>query len=321
MHILITGAAGMLGRKLVAKLVEDGEVDHLTLADIVTSLKPVGFSGKITTHAVDISQAETATLLLTDKPDVIFHLAAIVSGDAEENFAKGNAINLDGTRYLLEEARILNDKTGYKPRFVFSSSIAVFGAPLPDVIGDEQRLTPLSSYGTQKAIGELMVADYSRKGFIDGISLRLPTITVRPGLANKAASSFYSGIIREPLNGEEAILPVPRTVRHWFQSPRMAVQNLAHAAKVDTARLPTNRALSLPGVTATVAEMIDALERVGGKDVVALICDEPDERIFKLVSSWPQQFAPALSESLGFVAEKSFDEIISVYLEDEMATS
>lgn len=317
MHILITGAAGMLGRKLVECLVKDGDVEQLTLTDIVEPIAPEHFTGDVTTHAVDISQAETGAMLLADKPDIIFHLAAIVSGEAEQDFAKGNAINLGGTQNLLEAVRAHAQNSSYCPRFVFSSSIAVFGGALPDVIEDNQRLTPLSSYGTQKAMGELMVADYTRKGYIDGISLRLPTITVRPGKPNKAASSFYSGIIREPLNGMEAVLPVPRTVRHWFASPRAAIGFLIHAGNIDLIQVPANRALSLPGVSASVGEMIEALKRIAGEEVAALIREEPDELIQKVVMGWPKCFNPQVALKLGFVAEKSFDEIIQVYLDDD----
>lgn len=317
MHILITGAAGMLGRKLAAKLVQEGGVERFTLADIVTPEAPKSFSGAVAAHAADISDEKAAAALLTGKPDAIFHLAAIVSGEAEIDFAKGNAINLGGTRNLLEAVRAHAEKDGYCPRFVFSSSIAVFGGDLPDTIADSQRLTPASSYGTQKAMGELMVADYTRKGYIDGISLRLPTIAVRPGKPNKAASSFYSGIIREPLNGMEAVLPVPKSVRHWFASPRSAIGFLIHAARVDLAGMPAHRAISLPGVSATVGEMIEALARVAGEEVVRLIREEPDALIQKVVMGWPRGFDPEIARKMGFVAEAGFDEIVRVYLEDD----
>jgi len=317
MHVLITGAAGMLGQKLTARLAQEGGVEKFTLADLTEPYAPETFTGQVIARAVDISDAQTVTRLLDDRPDVIFHLAAIVSGEAEQDFAKGNAINLGGTRNLLEAVRAHAERSGYRPRFVFSSSIAVFGGPLPPVIEDDQRLTPASSYGTQKAIGELMIADYTRKGYIDGISLRLPTITVRPGKPNKAASSFYSGIIREPLNGMEAILPVPKTVRHWFASPRTAIRFLEHAGRADLAGCPANRALSLPGVSATVGEMIEALRRVGGDGAVQFIREKPDPLVQNVVMGWPQSFNPKAAIKLGFVAETSFDEIIRVYLEDD----
>ncbi|MEP1443653.1 MAG: D-erythronate dehydrogenase [Hyphomicrobiales bacterium] len=317
MHVLITGAAGMLGRKLTDLLVAEGGVSSFTLADIFTPVSPAGFDGDVQLETADISNAHAAAQLIEAKPDVIFHLAAIVSGEAEENFEKGNAINLDGTRNLLEAIRKQSADGSYCPRFVFSSSLAVFGTPLPDLIPDDQRLTPLSSYGTQKAMGELMVADYSRKGFIDGISLRLPTITVRPGKPNKAASGFYSGIIREPLNGDKAVLPVPHTVRHWFQSPRRAVFNLSHAARVKTDELPKSRALSLPGVSATVADMIAALDRVAGVEATSLIEEKPDDAIKNIVMGWPKAFAATCATSMGFQGDASFDEIIQIYLQDD----
>lgn len=289
----------MLGRKLVDHLVAEGGVSAFTLADIFAPVPPTGFKGEVHLEVADISNAEAAAKLIVGKPDVIFHLAAIVSGEAEENFEKGNAINLDGTRNLLEAIRKQSKDCSYCPRFVFSSSLAVFGTPLPDLIPDDQRLTPLSSYGTQKAMGELMVADYSRKGFIDGISLRLPTITVRPGKPNKAASGFYSGIIREPLNGQTAILPVPRSVRHWFQSPRRAIFNLAHAGRVKTDELPKSRALSLPGVSATVEEMMAALERAAGSIATDLVQEQADDAIKNIVMGWPKAFAATTAIAMG----------------------
>ena len=307
----------MLGRKLVDQLVAESSVSTFTLADIFAPVPPTGFDGDVHSVVADISNAETAAGLIAAKPDMIYHLAAIVSGEAEENFEKGNAINLDGTRNLLEAIRKQSEDRSYCPRFVFSSSLAVFGTPLPDLIPDDQRLTPLSSYGTQKAMGELMVADYSRKGFIDGISLRLPTITVRPGKPNKAASGFYSGIIREPLNGQTAILPVPRYVRHWFQSPRRAIFNLVHAGFVKTDDLPKSRALSLPGVSATVEEMMKALERAAGSKAINLIKEEADDAIKNIVMGWPKAFAATTAIAMGFQGDTNFDEIIEIYLEDD----
>ena len=209
----------------------------------------------------DLPAAGEADKLLADKPDVIFHLAAIVSGEAEQDFDKGYRINMDGTRSVLEAVR----KAGHKPRLVFASSIAVFGAPFPDAIGDEFFNTPLTSYGTQKNICELLITDYSRKGFVDGISIRLPTICVRPGKPNKAASGFFSNIMREPLAGEEAVLPVSESVMHWHASPRAAVGFMQHAASLDLARLGWRRALTMPGLAVTVGEQIAALEEGRGR--------------------------------------------------------
>ncbi len=228
-----------------------------------------------------MAEPGVASGVISARPEVIFDLAAVVSGEAEVDFEKGYRVNLDATRHLLEAVRTAGD--GYRPRLVFSSSVAVFGPPFPDVIGDEQATTPATSYGTQKAIVELLLADYSRRGFIDGVGVRLPTICVRPGAPNRAASGFFSGMIREPLNGQEAVLPVSRDVRHWFASPRAAVRFLVRAATMDTSELGLRRSLTMPGVSATVDEEIAALRRVGGDQAVALIRDEPDEMIARMV--------------------------------------
>jgi nucleoside-diphosphate-sugar epimerase len=256
--------------------------------------------------------------LVASRPDTIFHLAAIVSGEAEADFDKGYAINLDGTRFLFDAIRLESMKSHYKPRVVFSSSIAVFGAPFPEKIGDEFFTTPLTSYGTQKAIGELLLSDYSRRGFFDGIGIRLPTICIRPGKPNKAASGFFSNILREPLVGQEAVLPVSEDVRHWHASPRSAVGFLLHAATMDLGQLGWRRNLSMPGLSATVGEQIEALRRVAGEKAVKLIRREPDPMIAKIVSGWARDFDTSRAASLGFTAERSFDEIIRVHIEDEL---
>ncbi|KKC40928.1 NAD-dependent epimerase [Devosia epidermidihirudinis] len=321
MKVLVIGAAGMVGRKLVAALLKAGQVggralSGITLADIVAPQIP---KSSITIEAVaaDLSVDGVAEGLIGLRPDLIFHLAAIVSGEAEADFEKGYRINLDGTRHLFEAIRLVGSP--YKPRLVFTSSIAVFGEPLPAVIGDSQHHTPLTSYGTQKAICELLLADYSRRGFFEGVGIRLPTIAVRPGKPNKAASGFFSGIIREPLAGVEAILPVDDSVRHWFASPRAAVGFLLHAAAIDTALLGNQPNLTMPGLAATVGEQIAALERVAGPQAVQLIRRERDETIAKIVAGWPQAFEAQRARALGFRGETEFDDIIRVYLEDELA--
>ncbi|MCP8939585.1 SDR family oxidoreductase [Alsobacter sp. SYSU M60028] len=321
MHILIIGAAGMVGRKLTQRLVRDGglggkPIDKATLHDIVQPSAPEGAPFATTTVASDFSLPGEAAKLVAGRPDIIFHLAAIVSGEAEQDFEKGYRINLDGAWKLFEAIRAVGD--GYKPRVVFTSSIAVFGAPFPAAIGDEFFTTPLTSYGTQKAVGELLLSDYTRKGFFDGVGIRLPTICVRPGAPNKAASGFFSNIIREPLAGHEAVLPVPEDVRHWHASPRSAVGFLVHAATMDTSRIGPRRALTMPGLSATVGEQIEALRRVGGDKVVARIRREPDTTIMKIVEGWPRNFDARRATELGFVAETTFDEIIRVHLEDEL---
>jgi nucleoside-diphosphate-sugar epimerase len=321
MHVLVIGAAGMVGRKLVARLAKDGSlagqpIRRFSLVDVIEPEAPDHISSS--TVAADISAPGEAARMVASRPDVIFHLAAIVSGEAEADFDKGYRINLDGTRHLFEAIRQQGLAKPYNPRVVFTSSIAVFGAPFPDAIGDEFFTTPLTSYGTQKAIGELLLADYSRRGIFDGVGIRLPTICIRPGKPNKAASGFFSSILREPLAGQPAVLPVPDTVMHWHASPRAAVGFLLHAATLDTAPLGARRNLTMPGLAATVAEQIEALRRVAGDKAVALIRREPDETIGKIVAGWPRRFDARRAESLGFQAEKTFDEIIRVHVEDEL---
>ena len=323
MHILIIGAAGMVGRKLIEALVRDGQlggrtIERFTFADVVAAQAPKGFAGAVESLATDVSAPGVAASLIASRPDLIFHLAAIVSGEAEADFEKGYRINLDGTRYLLEAIRLEGAKSPYKPRLVFTSSIAVFGAPFPEAIGDEFFSTPLTSYGTQKAIGELLLNDYSRKGFLDGIGIRLPTVVVRPGKPNAAASGFFSNILREPLSGMEAVLPVSRDVRHWFASPRSAVGFLKHAATMDSAQLGWRRTVSAPGLSATVGEEIEALRRIAGDKAVSLIREEPNETIIKIVAGWPRNFDAKRALSLGFKAETSFDDILRAHIDDEL---
>ena len=322
MHILIIGAAGMVGRKLTAALVKRGSINgkaigQLTLADVIKP-EPMTFGGTVDAIAADLSAPGSAATLVASRPDLIFHLAAIVSGEAEADFDKGYRINLDGTRLLFEAVRQEGLKSPYVPKLVFTSSIAVFGAPFHEAIDDEFLSAPLTSYGTQKAIGELLLNDYSRRGFLDGIGIRLPTIVVRPGKPNLAASGFFSNILREPLVGKEAVLPVSKDVRHWFASPRAAVGFLIHAAELDTQKLGWRRTLSVPGLSTTVGEEIEALRRVAGDKVVKLIREEADERIVKMVAGWPRNFDAKRASALGFVAEQNFDEIIRIHIEDEL---
>jgi D-erythronate 2-dehydrogenase len=302
---LVIGAAGMIGRKLVRQLA--GE--ELILHDVVP------FDGASVVS--DLSAPGEAEKLIASRPQLIFHLAAVVSGEAEADFEKGYRVNLDGTRRLFEAIR----KENYRPRVVFTSSIAVFGAPFPEAIGDEFLSAPLTSYGTQKAICELLLSDYSRRGFFDGIGIRLPTICVRPGKPNKAASGFFSGIIREPLAGQEAVLPVPETVRHWFASPRAAVGFLLHASRIDTGQLGARRNLSMPGISATVGEQIAALRKVAGEKAAKLIRREPDATIMRIVEGWPRNFDAKRAAALGFRADSSFEDIIRAHIEDELQGS
>src|SRR5262245_24057371 len=261
MHVLITGAAGMIGRKLTERLIMDRAIDskpieRLTLLDIVAPTRPAGFSDHVKARAADLAEPGVAEKAISERPEVIFHLAGVVSGEAELDLEKGYRVNLDGTRALLEAIRRAGD--GYKPRVIFTSSIAVFGAPFPQAIPDEFHLTPLTSYGAQKAMCEAMLADYTRKGILQGVGIRLPTIAVRPGKPNRAASGFFSGIIREPLNGDAAVLPVAETVTHTHASPRSAVGFLIHAAGLTRAEIEPRINLTMPGVCCTVAEQIAA---------------------------------------------------------------
>jgi D-erythronate 2-dehydrogenase len=322
MRVLVVGAAGMVGRKLVERLASDGvlgreSISSMALVDVVpaSTVKdpcPV----EIETVVADLARPGVVHEVLSGRPEVIFDLAAVVSGEAEADFEKGYRVNLDATRWLFDAVRAVGG--GYRPRVVFSSSIAVFGPPFADVIGDEQATTPATSYGTQKAIAELLLSDYTRRGFLDGVAIRLPTICVRPGSPNLAASGFFSNIIREPLDGRPAVLPVSPDVRHWFASPRSAVRFLVHAATLESELIGRRRCLTMPGVSATVGMQIESLRRAAGDGAVALIRHEPDETIARMVDSWPRAFDALRAHELGFRAERDFDEIVRVHIEDEL---
>jgi D-erythronate 2-dehydrogenase len=319
MKVLIVGGAGMVGRKLAERLAKDGAlggrpISALTLYDVVPPEAPAGGGFEVKTLTGDLPAAGEAESLVADKPDVIFHLAAIVSGEAEQDFDKGYRINLDGTRNLYDAVR----KAAYGPRVVFTSSIAVFGAPFPASIPDEFHLTPLTSYGTQKAIGELLLADYTRRGIFDGVGIRLPTICVRPGKPNKAASGFFSNIIREPLVGQSAVLPVAEDVRHWHASPRSAVGFLVHAATIAGETIGARRNLTMPGVSVTVGEQIAALRNIAGDAAAERIVREPDQSIIDMVGGWPRNFDARRARELGFEADRSFEDIIRAHIEDEL---
>lgn len=319
-RVLILGGGGMIGQKLAASLARDGLGDdpapEVTLFDIAFpdgGAAGARIAGNLTDPAIP---AQLAAL----RADIIYHLAAIVSGEAEANFDLGWQTNMMAFWTLLDALRRERDTSAgqYRPKMVFTSSIAVFGAPFPDRIGDDFLAAPLTSYGAQKSACELMLGDMARKGFIDGIALRLPTICVRPGAPNKAASGFFSGIIREPLNGQDAILPVPPETRHWHASPRSAIGFLRHAAGLDTARLGGRRALNMPGISCTVAEQIEALRDIAGNAAVALIRPAPDPDIIRIVEGWPRDFDPARARDLGFTADTDFRAIIETYIADDM---
>jgi D-erythronate 2-dehydrogenase len=319
MHVLITGGAGFLGKALAAQLLKRGRlvgtgssgerIDQITLTDVG---RADGFDDpRVVQVTGDIADRPLLRQVITTQTTAIFHLAAVVSGQAEADFDLGMRVNLDGTRALLEVCRAV----GHRPRVVFASSVAVYGGALPEVVLESTPLTPQTSYGTQKAIGELLVADYTRKGFVDGRSLRLPTVTVRPGKPNAAASSFASGIIREPVNGEESVCPVERSTRMWVISPESAVGGFIHAHDLPGDRLGSNRSISLPGLSVTVGEMAAALERVAGRAAAARIRWERDPRITRLVDTWPGTLDANRARELGFPYDQNFDAIVRAYVE------
>ena len=318
MRVLITGGAGFIGRKLALRLLERGQLqgrglEALTLFDLFPA-ENLPDDPRISVVAGDITRPGVLLDLLRPGYDAVYHLAAVVSGAAEADIDLGYAVNLDGTRHLLDAVRAF----ARKPRLVFASSCAVFGGAMPEVLGDDTPLTPQTSYGAQKAMGELLVADFHRKGLLDGRSLRLPTICIRPGKPNKAASTWASSIFREPLAGQEAVCPVQQNAAMYLLSPRRVIDALVHAMELPSEELGTTRHINLPGTTYTVAEMVAALERVAGSVVTARIRWEPDATIQRIVAGWPQRFATPRAERLGFAADTSLDEIVRQHIEDEL---
>ncbi len=319
MKVLVTGGNGFLGQRLVKALVGRGElcgeaIDAITVADVAPPQRALSDDPRITSVLGDFSEPGAAQRLLGDDTGAVFHLAAIVSGQAETDFELGMRINADGTRRLLDACRELKRP----PRLVFSSSVAVYGGDMPEVIEDDTPVMPQTSYGSQKAGGELLVSDYSRKGFIEGCSLRLPTIVVRPGKPNAAASSFASSIIREPLQGERVACPVPGSTGVWLLSPRGVVASFLHAAELPPAAWGMNRTLCLPGMTVSVADMLEALGEVAGEQVRERVAFESDPFIEKIVYGWPTRFNPQRALALGFSADASFREIVEAFIEDEL---
>ncbi|HEY2023540.1 D-erythronate dehydrogenase [Paraburkholderia sp.] len=321
MKVLITGGAGFLGQRLARELLARGSlkgpdgapqaISELVLLDVVRA-NDFG-DRRVRTEVGDIAERSVLERAIGGDTAAIFHLAAIVSGQAEADFDLGMRINLDASRLLLEICR----QRGHRPRVVFTSSVAVYGGDLPDVVQDDTALNPQSSYGTQKAIAELLLNDYARRGFVDGRVLRLPTISVRPGRPNAAASSFASGIIREPLNGEEAVCPVAGSTRLWLLSPRKAIESMIAGLELDAAALGRQRAVNLPGISVSVDEMIAALREVAGDAVASRIVRQPDERIEKIVGSWPGAWDTSRAERLGLAGERGFADVIRAYIEDE----
>jgi nucleoside-diphosphate-sugar epimerase len=319
LHVLITGAAGMIGRKLTERLAREPRIggkpiERVTLLDVVEAAKTDKASFKTEIRTGDLSLAGEAAAAVADKPQIVFHLAGVVSGEAETDFDKGYRVNIDGTRFLFEAIRARE----YNPRVVFTSSVAVFGGPFDGPVTDDFHLTPHTSYGAAKAISEQLLADYSRRGFLDGVGIRLPAITVRPGKPNKAASGFFSGIIREPLAGHDAMLPVSDELLHSHASPRAAVNYLLHAATLKQDELELRPNLTMPSVACTIAEQIEALRKVGGDKAVARIKHVRDTLVERIVAGWPHRFEARRALGLGFVPDKDFDEIVAIHVEDEL---
>ncbi len=324
MKVIVTGGTGFIGRRIVTALLarkrmtgpgdESVPIDRVVAFDVAAPEPALSADPRLDVVTGDISDPATATRLIDDDTGVVFHLAAIVSGEAEANFDLGMRVNLDGTRAVVEGCRRL----ARPPRLVFASSVAVFGGDMPRTIHDDTALTPQTSYGIQKAIGEHLVNDYSRKGFLDGRALRLPTIVVRPGKPNKAASSFASSIIREPLSGRETACPVSADSAIWIQSPRRVVEAFLHANELPAGALGASRSVTLPGLTATVEQMVEALRRVAGEEPVRRIRFAPDAHIQHIVSGWPGSFVPTRGQALGFTADPDLDTIIRNFIDDDL---
>jgi len=324
MRIVITGGAGFLGRRLADALTARGtmagsdgapvRIREIVLVDTHACETPAAGPVLLTSVAADICDRDTMANLITPETDSVFHLAAVVSAQAESDFDLGMKVNFDGTRNLLEICRNLARPI----KFVTTSSVASFGGDLPPVVPDGFAQMPENSYGTQKAMSELLVNDYSRRGFVDGRIIRLPTIVVRPGKPNAAASSFASSIFREPLQGQRAICPVNADMPVWLMSPRRAVESLVQAHELVLDQSVANRSFSLPGISLTVGEMVEALKRVGGAEVVARVDWKYDQKTSEIVSGWPGAFEATRALAMGFKADDSMDAIIQAFIEDDM---
>jgi D-erythronate 2-dehydrogenase len=314
MRIVITGGCGFLGRRVALKLLEREEVEDLVLLDSAAPALPLPEDKRLSLVTGDVADGETVRSGIAPGTDSVFYLAAIVSGQAEADTDLGYRVNLDGTRAVLDACRAL----GSCPRVIFASSLAVYGGELPPRVGDATPLTPQTSYGTQKAIGELLVHDYSRKGFVDGRAIRLPTVVVRPGRPNPAASTFASSIVREPLAGREAVCPVSPDTVMALASPRRVVEGLLRAHDLPADAFGGSRSLQLPGFSVAVGEMAAAVRRAGGEAAYARIRWQPDPQIQRIISGWPQALAAARAEALGFAADGGIDEVVGAFIEDDL---
>jgi nucleoside-diphosphate-sugar epimerase len=312
MKILVTGAGGFLGRRLIDALLAgvDGvaPVTHVVAADLVGSHTA---DDRVESRVGTLADRHFIDAIVDDDVAVVCHLAAVLSGQSEAEFDLGMRVNVEGTHGLLEACRRL----AHPPRVVFSSTTAVFGGPLPKVVPEDMALLPQSSYGAEKAIAEHLVAEYSRRGFVDGIVCRVPTVAVRPGAPNSAVSSFVSGIIREPLAGLESVCPVPLDMRLWITSPDTAIRNLAHAVALQAAALDGRRIVNLPGLSVSSAEMLDSLERLGGSAARARVRHAIDPHIARIVGTWPEAIDVSRSLALGFVRDRDIDAVVRQYIE------
>src|SRR3954451_10881536 len=315
MRIVITGGCGFLGRRVAMRLLDRGTaagpVEELILFDNAPPALPLPDDIRHSFVTGDIADRATVASLIGPGTDAVFHLAAVVSGQAEADTDLGDRVNLDGTRAVLDACRAL----GTCPRVVFASSLAVYGGALPPAVGDDTPLTTQNSYGTQKAIGESLFNDYSRKGFVDGRAVRLPTVVVRPGRPNRAASTFASSMIREPLAGREAVCPVSPDTVMALASPRRVVAGLLHAHDLPADAFGANRSLQLPGFSVAVSEMVAAVRRAGGQAAYARIRWEPDPQIQQIISGWPQALRTPRAEALGFSADIGIDEVVQAFIE------
>ena len=316
MRVVITGGCGFLGSRLAAELLRRDDIDELVLFDNSPATLPLPEDRRLKPATGDIADRETLRAVITPGTGSVFHLAAVVSGQAEADTDLGYRVNLDGTRAVLDACRAL----GTCPRVIFASSLAVYGGELPPAVGDETPLTPQTSYGTQKAIGELLVNDYSRKGFVDGRAVRLATVVVRPGRPNRAASTFASSMIREPLAGREALCPVSPDTVMALASPRRIVAGLVQAHDLPGAAFGASRSLQLPGFSVAVGEIAAAVGRAGGVAAYARIRWEPDPQIQQIISGWPQALHAPRAEALGFTPDSSIDEVVEAFIDDDLET-